>query len=790
MYLPVLEHLQEVLQTAQKQVVFPELGRAARTEHPGLLQPFERQHGVAARELRMLQQVLELQPLDQELEVADAAGSRLDVAALIEPALDLPGQRQIAQALDGGEGARAALRGIVPQAGERGARLPQQGVAERAVPPHRPQAQQGLHLPVVGRPGVVGGQRPERVRQFPGTAVGAQAPVYPVARHLAAVSRQRPAQGAGQRGDLLRQRRAPLGGQAAVVVQRQQVEVRAVVELLRPQLAERQDAHPRRQLRMPRRQLAHRGVDERLGDHRQLAHHVGDRGLQAVVPDGDAQQFAAPQRAQSRRPGRALIQLPHHLPQPPPAAQPLRLGHPVEQLRVAHQGVGQKLTGGEDADQQLEARRLAQQGAKVVSRRAERGDVAFPVVERPIRVRLPRQLVAGQYRQAGELHAVRRAPGEAREVARRRFRLGESQAAQHPLGAAVRAGLCAGLCAGRGRAQHQIGDAGNAARTQGTVAEMGVYEAPHPGAAGFQLQVQPLRRAQRRIPPIAHAPRQVPVLHRPRGRQVEVARRAAQDAQRVYQAAVEVVGLPHLLRFELRQDAGARQFVERLVHAGGAQRGPGRAVADLQHLHRVLHVHQGAGAELGIQPAAGIVFGYLAPAHPVNLLQRYGAGLVDQFVAQALQARAQLTVARHGAQPDERQPLVGQRFASGAVVAGEALQAHRARPRGAVGPQAQIDLEDAGSLGADAADGRLRQPLEVFPVFDPLRAGGGTLVAVHEHQLDVGGVPQGAAAELAEPHHRQAGIDAAQSTRDAELRAQRRRGQLQRGADHALRQPG
>lgn len=66
-----------------------------------------------------------------------------------------------------------------------------------------------------------------------------------------------------------------------------------------------------------------------------------------------------------------------------------------------------------------------------------------------------------------------------------------------------------------------------------------------------------------------------------------------------------------------------------------------------------------------------------------------------------------------------------------------------------MGAQSDVEMEDAFHLGLDPLEEFLREPLEVFAVFDPLLAAGASGAAVDEEDFDVGGVAQFAAAELA-----------------------------------------
>ena len=182
-------------------------------------------------------------------------------------------------------------------------------------------------------------------------------------------------------------------------------------------------------------------------------------------------------------------------------------------------------------------------------------------------------------------------------------------------------------------------------RAQDAVAETASDEAAHLLAALLQLQVQELRRRQLGRSPVAHAPGEVAALHRAGGGQMQVAGRPAQNTQGIDQAAIEVVGAAHLLGLRRLQNPLAGERLQRPMHARRAQRRVRVAVANLQHLHRVFHVHQGAGAELGVAAFAGAVLGELPAPHCVHVGERYRFGAIHQFIAQPFQARAEHAVA-------------------------------------------------------------------------------------------------------------------------------------------------
>ncbi len=237
--LPVEDDLEPVFDPPQEPVCVvhdvPLLGAEA-------ADPLELRDGVervAASYLGVFAAMEELEELDDELDVADAAPPRLDLdlrragrdGALLNPALE---------GLDLGD----LGRGKVSAINERGDRLLERP-AQRQIAGHGPALEQRLAFPGPPSGHVIVDRRIERAGHRPLFPVRTEAHVDPVghpqrgvlgqqADHLAPHPREK----FGVGNDL-----GP-GGLAVLIVEEDEVDVRAVVQLDAPELSQAQDDEP------------------------------------------------------------------------------------------------------------------------------------------------------------------------------------------------------------------------------------------------------------------------------------------------------------------------------------------------------------------------------------------------------------------------------------------------------------------------------------------------------------------------------------------------------------------
>ena len=226
----------------------------------------------------------------------------------------------------------------------------------------------------------------------------------------------------------------------------------------------------------------------------------------------------------------------------------------------------------------------------------------------------------------------------------------------------------------------------------------------------------------------------------------------AQEAVRVVEGAVLLV----------RQAPGRGQRLQRRQRGALPHRGQVAAVEQLQELHGELDVADAAAAGLDVALALpGVArLALHPPLHRLDLVDLRGGQVaaVDERLQGVDQLLAQGAVAGDGAELDQRLPLPG---AAEVVVVGQrAGQRPGQRAALPLGAQAQVHAVRLPAVGV----GRQQphhlpdQPGEELVVAQARAPAAGRAVrVVDEHQVDVAGVVQLLAAELAERQHGAAG---------------------------------
>ena len=115
-------------------------------------------------------------------------------------------------------------------------------------------------------------------------------------------------------------------------------------------------------------------------------------------------------------------------------------------------------------------------------------------------------------------------------------------------------------------------------------------------------------------------------------------------------------------------DVGGGQGFHSLVGIGMAEAGVELAVADLEALNEIFHIHQAAGTELGIDGAGGNQVAELSLPHSPHGGDIKGFTRVDQAVAELDDLLPELKIAGDGAELDQGLPLVGPGFAAGTEI--------------------------------------------------------------------------------------------------------------------------
>ena len=360
--LVVAQHLQPVFQPAQVAV-----GTAQRRS--GVLVHLPRPHQrVQGRQQPTLTQgrlpppADQLQGLDQELDLADPARAALDVVGQLAPR-DLGADRGLHRA----QAIKRAEVEVAPV--DEGTQHPEERLAGGQVPGDRTRLLPGVALPVAAFLLEVQLHRRQRPGAAPGAAVGPQAQVDPVAEAIGGVLAQQPCQLLPQAVEirLRRQRAGTVAGGVDPfgVVAVDQVDVGTEVELASAQLAQGEyDQPPWRAIGAAQHAVAAGEVgfgrvqgerQARLGETGAAGKRVLDAVQAEDVAPGQPRRLRRAMAAQHDRPLRRRIRSQHRR---------FRLLHPVVgqqaagQAGLCHQGVGNKVTGGEDAAQARVVQRL------------------------------------------------------------------------------------------------------------------------------------------------------------------------------------------------------------------------------------------------------------------------------------------------------------------------------------------------------------------------------------------------------------------------------------------------
>src|SRR5215510_1579041 len=154
------------------------------------------------------------------------------------------------------------------------------------------------------------------------------------------------------------------------------------------------------------------------------------------------------------------------------------------------------------------------------------------------------------------------------------------------------------------------------------------------------------------------------------------------------------------------------QLIESFERVRDSKLGMILAVQDLQVLRGVFEVDDSTGAVFDVDPAWFDQFTRLAASQVKRVLPVPGSAAVRESVAASLHAPAQRLVSGHPPQFDERLAFKRRRFSVLAVIILQSLEGGGQRARLAVGPESEVNVEDAFLPGFDELDDLLRQSLE------------------------------------------------------------------------------
>ena len=382
----MLDLAEEIVVLAQQHALL--VGQAAALFQPG--------HGlqrVAGPQLGQVGAVEQLQELDHELDVANAAVADLHVADLVV-AVDLLLDPPL-QGLDAADVGPAQVTAVDP-----GRKLREELVAQVQVAGNGPGLDVSLPLPGAAADVVIREHRRQAHHHRPSLPIGPQPQIDAVDHAQLGVLGQKPDELAGQVLEELVVAHGPRTvGLALAVVEKDQVDIAGIVQLAAAELAHAEDDEAGR-LAVRADGVAPLRADLSPGRAEgPFENGVGQVGnlrrdrLQALVADdiaiGDPQRLAAfetPQRTEHRllvlqgRDFRHQV-LDEHLPgHRRPFGQPQQ----VEALRVGDQQVREVLARGKDLDQRGQRRGVAFEERADAQRIAGLGHEAVQVVERHV----------------------------------------------------------------------------------------------------------------------------------------------------------------------------------------------------------------------------------------------------------------------------------------------------------------------------------------------------------------------------------------------------------------------
>ena len=415
-----LRDLQAVLDVPQEDVRGRQVPPHLRLDEPVRAEVVEGGQGVAGAQVRRLAAVDDLEHLREQLDLADAPAPLLhvlvEVAALAVLAV---GPRLVAgELLDG--------RVVQVLAVHEGDGQLDEPPAEVEVARDRPRLDEREPLERLAHALVVLRRLLQRVDEVAALPHRAQAHVDPVEVALAGMRAEQAREPAPQ---LLV---APLGGAGRIVrgvVDVDEVDVGAVVEIAAAELAHADDREPPRQRAVGRRLLGRRDVqhlvDQGVGEVRELG---GRRRQRLPVQHAEEIQGRDPQHLASLVPlepvhleldGAVAVEQPGELLVVGVAVRrrPVQLApQPVQVAGVADEDLGEERGGPQNLRQDVQDVGIVAQGADERRLRGAGGDVAAETDDGRIGVGSGRDLVEQQGGETAQGHAARQVVGELLEL--------------------------------------------------------------------------------------------------------------------------------------------------------------------------------------------------------------------------------------------------------------------------------------------------------------------------------------------------------------------------------------
>ena len=447
--LQVEQQLQTVLGLAQEAVGIVEDAVLLVGEAAGALQGLQGQQRVALAHLGQVAAVEELQELDGELDVADAAAAGLDLggadAALAGLLLDAPFQRL--DLVDLGERQIFAVD-------ERLDGL-EEALAQGEVAGRRADLDERLPLPGAAEGVVVGQGAGQRPGQRAAVALRPQAQVDAVGQAAVGVGRQQAHHLADDLGEELVVADAGdalAAGGAVLLVDEHQVDVAAVVQLLAAELAEGEDdagdgpAGRGAGLAVALADVAQGGgqgdLQGHVGGARDVAGDLFERPVADDVVGADAEELPLAEAAKDAQDGRVLVggvhlglELGLHLGRA--GAAPQRHAQHVEVVGVGGEQVAERLADAEQLQQDFQGAGAVFEQQRQQLGAGRLGEEALQVVQRHVGVGAARQQPAEGRAEVAQA-VGRQGGGDARQVAAAALGVAQVAADQQGAGAVGR----------------------------------------------------------------------------------------------------------------------------------------------------------------------------------------------------------------------------------------------------------------------------------------------------------------------------------------------------------------
>ena len=289
--LPVVDHLQAVLDAAQIPVGLDQFPRLADADMARRGERLQRRFGASRAQRRVAPAPYELLGLGEELDLADAAAAEFDVVARAPGLASAPDL-----ALDGLDIAdRGEIEVFAPH--ERPYRA-QERLARRQVPRDGPRLDHGGALPILPQTRVIAFRRRRRNGERRRRRIGAQPEIGAEHVTVGGALLKQPPQAPGEPDEDLLRRSAPRQPRRVGVVEDDQVDIARIVELPAAQFSHCE--HDEARARPRRAGVADFELSRAPGLAQQMIDRMRDRRIGEAAERGGGASFVPPSRKVSR----------------------------------------------------------------------------------------------------------------------------------------------------------------------------------------------------------------------------------------------------------------------------------------------------------------------------------------------------------------------------------------------------------------------------------------------------------------------------------------------------------